>query len=198
MDATNNRPRPGRGLLAGGALLALVGTGVALWSLPKAQHHSRGPQTVTAPQLRDAASPEALPNWFVRFKPMQIVDTGVRLTHRYKKFVTHYKVLLVAVEDRWMLAEVHESFKGDTLTGKIEDWGDNRRGEPVKDIVARLPEKYRGKMMPFQMDAHYIADSPAVVFMFSLLAVFVGLGLLAVGGLTASRQRPQWDESNMR
>jgi hypothetical protein len=155
----------------------------------------RGPVPVTLAQLRKAESPDELPSPWVSLSSSQIIDTHVR-RHVGRRGV-ELRYVLVPVEDRFLLTEVHWSFKpGSRLTGYLTQWEPNRNGGGIlQDVQAG---RHGDRLLPYQMCA--VSDGGGhqqVMVALGPLLMLVGLLFAGLGWRSLCRigttRRPAWN-----
>jgi hypothetical protein len=179
-------------LMIGLGLLGIAAGMVVLsynWHLLK--YLRGGPVPVTTARLRKADSIDALPSPWVSLDPSKVYDTGVRRSVGRNRVELRY--VLVPVEDRYLLTEVHWSFNGGSrLTGYLEEWDPGRNGGGIlNEVKAR---GYGNQLLPYQM----CARGDQAVYFSGLLALgplimLVGVVFILVGRPYLSRQPVPWD-----
>jgi hypothetical protein len=101
---------------------------------------------VTAADLLRVDKPEALPEW-ISYSPNQVIDTGVQYVKLQSRAVTS-KFVLLAVDNRWLLAKVNTRFEGGRVEGKL--------GEIDGAALSKIRSGFvfqAANLLPFQLDA---------------------------------------------
>jgi hypothetical protein len=174
--------------------LLIVGAGIVVlahnWHLLKILRG--GPVPVTPARLRKAESLAGLPSPWVSLDGCKVYDTGVR---RYVgRRGVEWRYILVPVEDRYLLTEVHWSFQsGSSLTGYLEEWELGRNGGGIlTEVKAR---GFGDKLLPYQMSA--VGDQNVYfsgLLMLGPIVMLVGVIFAGVGRHYLSRQPVPWDQ----
>jgi hypothetical protein len=158
-----------------GLFFVLASLGTLLWQLRWVKSAFAGPVPVTPAELRQLSDPDTMSNPWVSFAYDQSEDTGLGIvsTGLLQTILGtgRSRYILIAIQDRWLIAEVHEGHAGNRVTGSLARWSTPLRQEMLADVHARFPAH---RMLPFQLDAHYAYRSEC----FALLCL-VGFFFLA-------------------
>jgi hypothetical protein len=163
-----------------GLVFVLGSLAVLLWQLSWVKSAYAGPVSITPAQLRQLSDPGTMANPWVSFVYDQSVNTGrgiVRTSLLQTILGTgRSRYILIAIQDRWLIAEVPESHAGNRVTGCLEKWSTPLRREELEAIGARFPAH---QMLPYQLDAHY-AYRRECMAMLCLVAVFFLVGVFLI------------------
>lgn len=147
-----------------------------------------GPVTMSMEELSKVEDPEKLDNPWVTLTFDDVKDTGLGYEKKGgSDSGPKSKFYLVAVSDRWLIAELPHDHSGNTATGHLEEWTNPLPKEAVGKIKSNFPQ-YADKILPYQFDAEYGYRSQC----YSMLGVMgffllVTLGL-AIAGLVSLRK----------
>jgi hypothetical protein len=142
-------------LVAGGVILLALGCFFTYQS-----EGERGPREVTADELRNLTSPDALPDPWIAYTFPRSAETAMRLEKKsLTKQQAYSRFILVQVNDRWLAAQVPPHFTGNKLVGKVERLGswDGRTYEKdmssqiISRIVTSNPDK-ANLLLPYQVN----------------------------------------------
>jgi len=186
-------------------LMGLVIGGSAVGGWLYGQHHFwtalKGPTEITLDQLAKIEKPGELPSTWVKVAFEKAVKTKVQIveTGRGSESVAE-EYWLFEVGDRWMIAIVQPSFKGNVLSGQVWHNTGSLNREAFTTILQDYQDIHQGKLIPFEFHAEQDYGSNWKAFAV-VMGVFTGIGgLLAamgLGGIVLSfRPADAIDEAN--
>jgi hypothetical protein len=181
-------------LVAGAVILLALGCFFTYQSAGE-----RGPREVTAAELRNLSSLDALPDPWISYTFPKASETAMRLEKTsLGKSQAYSRFILVQVEDCWLAAQVPPHFTGNKLVGKVERLGswDGRTFE--KDLSSQIINQIRvsnpdkaNRLLPYQVNT--VVSYQSRTHSGYLLAVGIALVGVIVGslGFTIVRAKPR-------
>jgi hypothetical protein len=181
-------------LAAGAVLLLALGCFFTYRS-----EDERGPREVTAAELRDLTSPDALPDPWISYTFPRSSETAMRLEKSSLSRKRAYsRFILVQVEDHWLAAQVPPNFTGNKLVGRVEKLGswDGRTYE--KDLGSQIIHRIRASnpdkanlMLSYQVNAVRPYESRTRSGYFQAIGIALLGVILGSMALTIVRAKPR-------
>lgn len=137
--------------------LAIVGVCATLLYLDWERHRDLlgRPAAVAPASLSTTACLDQLPSRFVTLPVRRQLDTGVQLerttSYGLQNIVCDYVV--IAVADRWMVAEIPSGFKADHLTGYLTVWETGAAADALRRVREKIDPESIDKLLPYQLEA---------------------------------------------
>ncbi len=165
-----------------GVILGLVMIQVALviffFNLKWLENALAGPQPITAAEVLRLEQPSDLDNPWVTLKVARVHDTALVDYVRSNGEDTPRRILLLQIENRWLLTEVPVTHGGgQTFTGTVTVWKATPLRDRLKEIKAKLklPDEL---LLPVQLDA--ATDFRVDYFQILGIVAFLGVGGIVV------------------
>jgi hypothetical protein len=174
-----------------GLVFVLGSLGLLLWQLSWVRSALAGPVSVTPVELRQLTDPDTLSNPWVTLVYDRSVDTGIGVVRTGLLNTIlgegRSRFVLIAIQDRWLIADVPENHFGNRVTGYLTKWSTPLRLEEVSKIRTQFPGH---PMLPFQLDAHYAYRRECVALICLVIVFFLAGVFLIVRGRWLYRQSP--------